>query len=135
MISVDDDSEFGADPWIKAINAFPNVRPLAELLRNPDVPIEQHIRDLLAEMISPGSPPLSTHALELKPNKKFKKAIGQFLAAGEYEKKRKEGKSSDAATEEAGAKMNVGSRSVYRYRKVFDRHVERLGFGGDPSDN
>jgi hypothetical protein len=114
------------DPWIAAINAFPDVRPLAELLRS-GVPIDDATRHLLAEMIDPGFPPLSARRFELKPNKKFKKAIGQFLAAGEYEKKRKEGITSEIAAEEAGAQMNVGSRSVHRYRKVLDRYAERLG--------
>src|SRR5258705_5261990 len=62
------------DIWLNAIAAFPDVGPLVGLLRS-DTPMPAGIRDLIAEMLAPGNPPIDAFTLKCSRNPAFKKAF------------------------------------------------------------
>jgi hypothetical protein len=113
------------DIWLNAFAAFPDVQPLVQLLRS-NTPMTPGARDLLAELLSPGDPPIDSFVLELKPNADFAKMLRKFDAVADY----KMGTSAD----EAGAKQNVTGRTVFRYldEEIPQKLGERLRGKDDP---
>jgi len=63
------------DIWINAFGAFPDVQPLVRLLRS-DVPITPGARDLFAELLSPGDPPISDFELVPKAGQEVRYDVG-----------------------------------------------------------
>lgn len=116
------------DIWINAFAAFPDVQPLLLLLRS-DTPMTPGARDLLAELLSPGDPPIDPFVLELKPNAKFDMAgiLEKIAAADLYGCELAAGKSSQQAAKQAGHKYaRVSGRQLYRYLHEVRRLVGRL---------
>ena len=115
------------DIWINAFAVFPDVKPLVQLLQS-ETPMPFGARKTLAELLSPGDPPIDRFVLEVKLNDQFDKMIRKYNAVGDYVLQTSAGKSSDTAAEEAGAKQNVGARQVFRYlmEKIPERLHKRL---------
>jgi hypothetical protein len=114
------------DLWINAFAAFPDLQRLARLLRCENIPMTQGARNTLAELLSPGDPPIDSFVLELKPNADFDKMLRKFDAVADY----KMGISAD----EAGAKQNVTGRTVFRYldEEIPQKLGQRLRGKDDP---
>jgi hypothetical protein len=111
--------------WINAFLAFPNLQPLVELLRS-DTPMTAGARDLLAELLCPGDPPIGDFVLELKPNAEFGKMLRKLNAVADYKM--------GLAADEAGAKQNVTGRTVFRYleEEIPQKLGQRLRGKDDP---
>jgi hypothetical protein len=73
------------DVWLAAINALPDPRPIAALLRS-DTPMPDGARHLLAELFHPGDPPISDFRLVPQRNPEFARAIRKFSATVAYRK-------------------------------------------------
>jgi hypothetical protein len=135
--------------WINAFLAFPNLQPLVKLLRS-DTPMTAGARDLLAELLCPGDPPIGDFVLELKPNAEFGKMLRKLNAVADYKRARAKrarakrarakraratsaGALSEPPADEAGAKQNVTGRQVFRYLEedIPQKLGERLR-GKDP---
>lgn len=115
------------DLWINACQAFPDTEPLVKLLRS-DTPMTSGARDLLANLLSPSTPPSDSFMLVAKPNPKWFRMMGtgvdehgdddqgEFGVVATYAEKVQAGLSSEAAEEAAGLQKNVGPKQVHRYR-------------------
>jgi hypothetical protein len=113
------------DIWINAFGALPDVQPLVRLLRS-DTPMPPGARDLLAELLSPGDPPISDFELVPKRNKKFDTILDQLEKVAPYAQEREAGKSAQAAAIEAGEAAGVDERTIFRYHEKLRRLGERL---------
>jgi hypothetical protein len=121
------------DIWLKAFHAFPDVKPLVALLRS-DTPMPSGPRKLLAELLSPGDPPMDSYMLELKTNPEFDRMLEKHLIATRYEQLRAEGSSFEDAIEKAGKEKlphknrHVGGKQAWRYikEKIPERLARRL---------
>jgi hypothetical protein len=127
------------DLWMKAFNALDSVRfrghpekiecdpkPLVRLLRS-DTPMTPRARELLAELLSPGNPPICDFMLVPKRVGEFDKMFGpKWDAVRSYIELRNAGKSSESAAEEAGEDHLVTGRQIHRYRAKFKELGERL---------
>jgi hypothetical protein len=124
------------DAWINAINALARLSgrdkkvvsdpdPLVRLLRS-DTPMTPGARDALAELLSPGDPPIFDFVLEPKRVGKFDNLLTAFDAVESYAKKIEDGQSSQVAAEEAGDEHLVTDRQIYRYLDKVRRLGERL---------
>jgi hypothetical protein len=71
------------DVWVAAVNALPDPRPLAALLRS-DTPMTIGARKLLAEMFHPGDPPLTDQRLVVRHNPDFDRMIRQLGVTVHY---------------------------------------------------
>jgi hypothetical protein len=111
--------------WINAFGALPDVDPLVRLLRS-DVPITPGARDLLAELLSPGNPPISDFELVPKRIKKFDTMLEQLEKVTPYAQEREAGQSAQAAAVEAGEAAGVDERTIFRYRENLRRLGKRL---------
>jgi hypothetical protein len=115
------------DIWLNAMAAFPDVKPLVDLLRS-DVPMPQGIRDLVAEMLAPGDPPIEAFRLECKRNPAFNKTLSKFDIETRYRANFAAGMDSDEAAKQTGdpnaGVRQVGVRQVHRIVK--DRSAKRL---------
>jgi hypothetical protein len=115
------------DVWLAAVHALPDPRPLAALLRS-DTPMPMGARNMLAEMLHPGDPPLTDHRLTVRRNAEFDRMIRQLGAAATYRKAiaagMLKGKAEQAAAQEAG----VTARQARRWAQegVPERLQERL---------
>jgi hypothetical protein len=121
------------DVWLKAFHAFPDVKPLMALLRS-DTPMPHGARDLLAELLCPGDPPIDSYMLELKKNPKFDLMLDKHLITTRYNELRATGLSHENAVEQAGEERllhkyhHVGGRQAWRYIKedIPRRLIRRL---------
>ena len=113
------------DIWLNALGALPDVQPLVRLLRS-DTPITPGARDLLAELLSPGDPPISDFELVPKRIKKFDAMLDQLERLAPYAQEREAGQSAQAAAAEAGEAAGVDERTIFRYRENLRRLGERL---------
>lgn len=108
------------DVWLNAIAAFPNVKPLAELLRS-EAPLSLGVRHLLAEMLVPGEPAIEKFHLECKPNPSFEDGLWKLSVETRYHLNRAEGLGSEEAAERTGDPSagirQVGVRQVHRIVK------------------
>jgi hypothetical protein len=124
------------DKWLNAGSAViattpPDLKPMAALLRS-EKPFPHELRDLLAELLDPGEPPLYNVKLtpkriqtESKEAKLFNKII---VAVIEYDKLRNAGKSANDArayvTKKYGWDCEV---SVFnRRRRSVHAHMKRV---------
>jgi hypothetical protein len=113
------------DLWINAFAALPDVQPLVHLLRS-DTPMPPGARDLLAELFSPGDPPISDFELVPKRIKKFDTMLDQLEIMATYAQKREAGQSAQDAAIEAGEAHGVEDRTIFRYREKLGSLGERL---------
>lgn len=113
------------DLWINAFAALPDVQPLVRLLRS-DTPMSPGARDILAELFSPGDPPISDFELVPKRVKKFDTMLEQLEKVGIYAQKRNAGQSAQAAAADAGEAAGVDERTIFRYRENLQRLGQRL---------
>jgi hypothetical protein len=113
------------DTWINAFGALPDVQPLVRLLRS-DMPVTPGARDLLAELLSPGDPPITDFELVPRRNKKFDAMLEQLEKVARYAEEREAGKSAQAAAVEAGKAAGVEDRTIFRYRERLGQLGERL---------
>jgi hypothetical protein len=102
------------DVWIAAVNALPDPRPIAALLRS-DTPMPDGARYLLAELFRPGSPPLTDHQVLPTRNPEFARTIRKLSATATYRQALAEGAPVREAAEAAGTKASVTSRQVHRW--------------------
>lgn len=113
------------DIWLNALGALPDVQPVVRLLRS-DAPITPGVRDILAELLSPGDPPISDFELVPQRIKKFDKMLDQLEKLAPYAQEREAGQSAQAAAIEAGEATGVDERTIFRYRENLRRFSERL---------
>jgi hypothetical protein len=123
------------DVWFKAFAALPDTGPLNALLRS-DEPLTPIARIRLAEMLSPGDPPIEEYKLTPTVNKGFARTLRGFVGAAEYYKRVWAGASSETAAEEAGSLVNVGPRQALRYVEgnVINKLRDRLKLFSVPDD-
>lgn len=128
--------ESSDDIWLNSLAAFPDVRPLAQLLRS-NAPMSAAVRKLLAELLLPQDPPIERFILEPKLNKDFDKMLRKLDVVSEYRMATGSGASSELAAGEAGTKQNITGRQVFRYLKedLPQKLGERLRGKDDPEDN
>jgi len=124
-VSDDQDPFVLEDLWINAFAAFPDLQPLVQLLRS-NTPMTTGARDLLAELLSPGDPPIDSFVLELKPNAKFRKMFPELDAVHSYANARDAGESSEKAAAKAAEQHLVTERQIHRYRAKMKRLGDRL---------
>jgi hypothetical protein len=117
------------DEWINAgcammANTPPDLKPMAALLRG-NKPIPCGIRDLLAELLDPGDPPLFNVRLTPEfistPNKETALFM-KWIAVGVYDRLRAEGVSEEDALMEA-AKIFPREKSVFHRSRIFIHEV------------
>jgi hypothetical protein len=121
------------DIWLNAMAKLPNTRALAALLRTHELPMPPGIRNLLAELLSPGSPDISGGRLVYKPTKGIELAIEEWLPPvadyyAEAERQRQTGKSdaSQNAAARVGRRNKRSDRTVYRKLRAWRSLVARL---------
>ena len=102
------------DVWLAAVNALPDPRPIAALLRS-DTPLPSGARHLLAELFHPGNPPITDWELQPKRNPEFDPTIRKLSATAEYRKAIADGTSAREAAEAAATKANVTARQAFRW--------------------
>ena len=111
------DDRSNDDIWLNAIAAFPDVKPLIDLLRS-DLPMTPGARDLIAEMLMPGNPPIDKFQLECKPNPQFDDMLWKVSVEAKYRSNRADGLGSEEAAEQTGDPVagvrQVGVRQVHR---------------------
>jgi hypothetical protein len=120
------------DLWNNALSALggiaevkSNAQPFAELLLS-DMPMPSSARKTLAELLSPGDPPLHNWKLVPERIKRIDPIAKQLDCAAAFEKNKSAGMTAEAAAEKAGAKHNVAGRQVFRYREILQKLGERL---------
>lgn len=94
---------------------IPNAKPLAQLLRSGK-PVPPGICDLLAEMLDPGVPALTSVRLLPKPittKKKETEHLSKMMAALTYKRLRAEGASANSAITEASKWNNINDESNF----------------------
>lgn len=115
------------DVWLNAIAAFPDVGPFVKLLRS-DVPMPPGARDLLAEMLAPGKPPIDGWQLQPVPNPDWDKTLEKFSIETRYHQNQAAGMKSEQAAQNVGDQevgvRQVGVRQVHRI--VAEKTAERL---------
>jgi TPR repeat protein len=108
------------DIWLNAIAAFPDVKPLVDLLRS-NLHMPPGARDLLAEMLMPGDPPIEKFQLECKPNPDFETVLWKLSVEAKYHMNKAAGLGSEEAAEQTGdpsaGVRKVGVRQVLRVVK------------------
>ena len=102
------------DVWLAAVNALPDPRPIAALLRS-DTPLPAGARHLLAELFHPGNPPITDWELQPKRNPEFDPTIRKLSATAEYRKAIANGTPAREAAEAAATKANVTARQAFRW--------------------
>jgi hypothetical protein len=111
------------DIWLNAFSAFPDLTPLVTLLRSNNTPMPTGARHRLAELLSPGSPPIDRYILELKLNPKFDDLINKKLETVYTFAKAREAGHSEA---DAAALAGKVERHIYRYRDELKKLGQRL---------
>lgn len=105
-------------PDLKPIR--PDLRPMAALLRG-NKPIPCGIRDLLAELLDPGDPPLQNVRLTpefINTERKDVELFQKWIAVGVYDRLRAEGASEEDALMEA-TKIFTRDKSVVHRSRIF----------------
>jgi hypothetical protein len=110
------DGGAGADPHPDDLDA------LAKLLRS-DTPMTRNARNTLAELFSPGEPPLYNWKLVPQMIKKIDPIGKQLDAVATFEKNRNEGMTAEDAADQTGIR---GGRQVHRYRRLLESLGRRL---------
>jgi hypothetical protein len=118
------------DVWLAAVNALPDTRPVAALLRS-DTPLPAGARHLLAELFHPGDPPITDYRLHPALNPEFARAIRKFSATVTYRQARANGTTKGQAAEDAAKGAGVDARQVRRWLKedTPEQLRDRLGAG------
>jgi hypothetical protein len=128
------------DIWLNAIAALPDGKPLADLFRASTPP--DGVRDLLAELLDPGSPNICGGQLVFVPDDTFRQVAGSegegdeglLSLAVRYgtevgrrkqdRKERKHGDEGSATT--VGAKIGVSGPTVYRRLRLWREIAARV---------
>jgi hypothetical protein len=129
------------DEWLNAIARLPNTtKPLADLFRTSTPP--DGVRDLLAELLDPGSPHICGGQLVFVPDDTFRQIAGSegegdeglLSLAARYgteverrkqdRKERKHGDEGSATT--VGAKIGVSGPTVYRRWRLWREIAARV---------
>ena len=115
------------DVWLAAINALPDPRPLAALLRS-DTPMPMGARDVLAEMLHPGNPPITDQKLAVRRNPHFDRMLRQLGAALTYRRAITAGIAKGNAEQAAAQDAHITPRQARRWAQedVPARLQERL---------
>lgn len=113
--------------WLNAIAAFPDVKPLIELLRNDRVPMVPYARHSLANLLSPPTnPPIDAFWLELRANKDFEKMMQRVFRVSEYDRRMAEGGESKPIALEVGRQFgNVQDRQVLRDKQEWEETLAK----------
>jgi hypothetical protein len=117
--------------WLNAIAAFPDVKPLIELLRNDRVPMVPYARHSLANLLSPPTdPPTDAFWLELRANKDFEKVMQQIFRVSEYNRRMGEDvkpkPKSEPTAQEVGRQFgNVQGRQVLRDKQEWEETLAK----------
>jgi len=109
--------------------ADPDVQPLVELLRS-DIPMTAGARDALAELLSPGDPPINNWKLVPERIKRIDPIAKQLDGVAAFEKNRGAGMTAEVAAENTGVR---GGRQINRYRESLERLGQRI-HGKDPKN-
>jgi hypothetical protein len=105
----------------------PDPERLVKLLRS-DVPMPHSARETLAELLSPGDPPLNNWKLVPERIKKIDPIAKQLDGAEAFEKNRSAGMTVETAADQTGIR---GGKQIKRYRKLLGRLGRRI-HGEDP---
>jgi hypothetical protein len=118
------------DVWLAAVNALPDARPIAALLRS-DTPMPDGARHLLAELFHPGNPPITDYQLQAHRNPEFARTIRKLGATVTYRRALADGTTKSKAAEEAAKWSGVDARQVRRWlqENVPERLLGRLRAG------
>ena len=111
---------------VSADGADPNAR-LVDLLRS-DTPMPHSSRETLAELLSPGDPPLNNWKLVPERIKRIDPIARQLDGAAAFEKNKSAGMTKEAAAGQTGIR---GGKQINRYRKALERLGRRI-HGEDP---
>jgi len=107
--------------------AYPDAPRLVDLLRS-DMPMPSSARQTLAELLSPGNPPIMNWKLVPERIKRIDPIATQLDAVAAFEKNRSAGMTVEAAADQAGIR---GGKQIKRYRKLLESLGRRL-HGKDP---
>jgi|SRR4051812_4263384 hypothetical protein len=115
------------DVWLAAVNALPDPRPIAALLRS-DTPMPNGARHLLAELFHPGNPPITDWEVLPQRNPEFARMIRKLTVTSTYKRALADGTPARKAAEEAGKEANVTARQAFRWiqENVPERLRDRL---------
>jgi hypothetical protein len=102
--------------------AYPDTPRLVDLLRS-DMPMPSSARKTLAELLSPGDPPIHNWKLVPERIKRIDPIATQLDGAAAFEKNRSAGMSKEAAAGQTGIR---GGKQINRYRKLLERLGRRL---------
>jgi hypothetical protein len=124
ILYVASDPYAGEDDWCNAFGAFPDRKPLAQLMRT--IPVPQGTINLLAEMLDPRDPPITDYELVPRRIKKFDTMLDHLEIVQTYADKREAGQSAQDAAIETAQKYRIGDRTVFNHLGKMRRLVERL---------
>jgi hypothetical protein len=105
----------------------PDPKRLVDLLRS-DMPMPSGARNTLAELLSPGDPPLNNWKLVPERIKRIDPIARQLDGAAAFGKNKSAGMTAEAAADQTGIR---GGKQINRYRKLLKRIGRRL-HGEDP---
>jgi hypothetical protein len=111
------------DVWLAAVNALPDPRPIAALLRS-DTPMPSGARHLLAELFHPGNPPITDWEVLPQRNPEFARVIRKLTVTATYKRALDDGTPARKAAEAAGNEANVTARQAFRW--IQENIPERL---------
>ena len=99
---------------LAAVNALPDPRPIAALLRS-DTPMPDGARHLLAELFHPGNPPITDWEVLPQRNPEFARMIRKLSATVNYRQALADGTAKGKAEEAAGSVANITARQARRW--------------------
>jgi hypothetical protein len=111
------------DIWLNALGAFPDVRPLADLLRS-DLPLPSTIRTVMAGLLDPGDPPIDRYVLRPEINPKFDDLINTTLPIVATSVAEEAEATGDTADDELTRhlrqedRQSRGERQTYRHKAI-----------------
>jgi hypothetical protein len=105
----------------------PDPKRLVDLLRS-NMPMPLSARKTLAELLSPGDPPLNNWKLVPERIKRIDPIARQLDGAAAFEKNKSAGMTAEVAADQTGIR---GGKQINRYRKLLERLGRRL-HGEDP---
>ncbi len=106
----------------------PDPKRLVKLLRRSDMPMPSSARETLAELLSPGDPPINNWKLVPEIIKRIDPIGKQLAGVTAFAEKRSEGMLVEDAADQTGIR---GGKQIKRYRKLLARLGRRL-HGKDP---